>query len=82
MKRRGFLAGILAAAAAPAIVRAGVLMPIRPPIWVPTVLFDSRSRVGDIFTLAGSTDHTGAPKLWRVTAIADNAPFTLGGLAA
>lgn len=32
--RRGFLAGILAAAAAPAIVRAELLMPIKK-IWVP-----------------------------------------------
>lgn len=35
--RRGFLAGILAAAAAPAIVRAGSLMPVAAPIWTPPV---------------------------------------------
>lgn len=34
MERRGFLAAMLAAAAAPAVVRAGVLMPVRK-IWVP-----------------------------------------------
>ncbi len=33
--RRGFLAGILAAAAAPALVRAGSLMPVAPRIWTP-----------------------------------------------
>jgi hypothetical protein len=35
MNRRGFLGSILAAAAAPAIVRAGVLMPVRQSIVVP-----------------------------------------------
>ncbi len=30
MERRSFLAGMLAACAAPAIVRSGILMPIRP----------------------------------------------------
>jgi hypothetical protein len=34
--RRGFLSGILAAAVAPAIVRASSLMPVVPPkIWTP-----------------------------------------------
>ena len=32
--RRGFIAGILGACAAPAIVRSGVLMPVRT-IWTP-----------------------------------------------
>lgn len=35
MQRRGFLLGILAAGAAPAVVRSGVLMPVRPAIIVP-----------------------------------------------
>lgn len=38
MNRRGFLAGILAAGAAPAIVRAEILMPLAPRIWVPAPL--------------------------------------------
>lgn len=33
--RRGLLAGILGAACAPAIVRSGILMPVRPTVWVP-----------------------------------------------
>jgi hypothetical protein len=32
MQRRGFLLGMLAAGAAPAVVRSGVLMPVRPAI--------------------------------------------------
>jgi hypothetical protein len=35
MDRRGFLAGILAACAAPAIVRAGSLMRVNPEILIP-----------------------------------------------
>jgi hypothetical protein len=35
MQRRSFLAAMLAAAAAPAIVRSGVLMPVKAPIWTP-----------------------------------------------
>lgn len=34
--RRGFLAGIIAACAAPAIVRAGLIMPIKPALVVAT----------------------------------------------
>lgn len=37
--RRGFLLGMLAAAAAPAIVRSGVLMPVKPVIWTPPAAF-------------------------------------------
>ena len=37
MDRRGFLRGILAAGAAPAIVRVASLMPVRPAIIIPTV---------------------------------------------
>ena len=36
VKRRSFLAGILAAGVAPAFVRSGVLMPVKQ-IWVPPV---------------------------------------------
>jgi hypothetical protein len=35
MNRRGFLAGIGAALAAPAIVKAGVLMPVKPTLIMP-----------------------------------------------
>jgi hypothetical protein len=35
MKRRSFLGAVLAAAAAPAIVRASSLMPVAPRIWTP-----------------------------------------------
>lgn len=38
MQRRSFLASILAACAAPAIARSGVLMPIKPAIWVPPTI--------------------------------------------
>lgn len=38
MNRRSFLAGMLAAAAAPAIARSGVLMPVKPPIWTPPAM--------------------------------------------
>lgn len=40
LSRRGFLGGILAAAAAPMIVRAGILMPIKPALvaaWPPSM---------------------------------------------
>lgn len=37
MNRRGFIASILALGAAPAIVRASSLMPVRPLIVMPTV---------------------------------------------
>lgn len=37
--RRGFLGALLAAAAAPAIVRAGILMPVKPAIVMPPVLY-------------------------------------------
>jgi hypothetical protein len=40
MQRRSFLGSILAACAAPAFVRAGVLMPIKEPIWVPPSITD------------------------------------------
>tara|TARA_R110000868_G_scaffold215749_1_gene465852 strand:+ start:395 stop:814 length:420 start_codon:yes stop_codon:yes gene_type:complete len=33
MDRRSFLSGILASLAAPAVVRAGILMPVKPVIW-------------------------------------------------
>jgi hypothetical protein len=33
--RRSFLAGILAACAAPALARQGMLMPVRAPVWRP-----------------------------------------------
>lgn len=36
--RRGFLGAILAAAAAPAIVRSGILMPVRAPIAAPEII--------------------------------------------
>ena len=36
MNRRGFLGAMLAAAVAPAVVKSGVLMPVRP-IWTPPV---------------------------------------------
>jgi len=35
LDRRGFLAGIIAACAAPAIVRSGLIMPIKPALVVP-----------------------------------------------
>lgn len=35
MKRRSFLASVLAAGVAPAAVGSGILMPVRPPIWTP-----------------------------------------------
>lgn len=57
--RRGFLGAILAAAAAPAIVKAGVLMPVRPRIIVPPrkiVVYEGGAhglRNGDIITMSG-----------------------------
>jgi hypothetical protein len=35
LQRRAFLGGIVATFAAPAIVRAGVLMPVKPMLWTP-----------------------------------------------
>ena len=35
LTRRGFIGGMLAALAAPAVVRAGILMPVKPVIWTP-----------------------------------------------
>jgi hypothetical protein len=48
MNRRGFLAGILAACAAPAIAKAGVLMPVRK-IWTPPteIVFPIAPQNGD-----------------------------------
>lgn len=37
ISRRGFLSGIIAAAAAPAVAHAGVLMPIKPRLLLPQV---------------------------------------------
>ena len=37
MNRRGFLTGIIAACAAPAIVRSGLIMPIKPALVTPTL---------------------------------------------
>lgn len=63
LKRRSFLAGILAASVAPAFVRSGVLMPVKE-IWVPNngyaftfgpriITFPSHPRPGDIFIVKG-----------------------------
>lgn len=61
MNRRGFMAGILAAGAAPAFARYGVLMPIRPAIlrisdfeWAPVLFWSS----GDVIIYSGvHNDH-------------------------
>lgn len=53
MNRRGFLAGILAAGAAPAIVRAGVLMPMRSTIITPPPLFNGGLGLFDSIELSG-----------------------------
>lgn len=45
MQRRSFLGAILAACTAPAIVRSGVLMPIKQPIWVPPLII--RNELGE-----------------------------------
>lgn len=38
MHRRSFLGSILAAGMAPALVKAGILMPIAPRIWTPDTI--------------------------------------------
>jgi len=43
LDRRGFLAGIIAACAAPAIVRSGLIMPIKPALVVPEYTWKSLS---------------------------------------
>lgn len=52
MQRRGFLLGMLAAGAAPAVVRSGVLMPVRPAIIVPSglgLLVAEQKRIDDLY---------------------------------
>lgn len=44
LNRRGFLAGIIAACAAPAIVRSGLIMPIKPALVVPEYKWTSVSQ--------------------------------------
>ena len=55
LSRRGFLAGIISACAAPAIVRSGLIMPIKPQLVVPPanelVVWPSSS--GGLFTIVG-----------------------------
>lgn len=69
MNRRGFLAGILAAGVAPAVVGSGILMPTRklvtPDLVITPLATDfhpnaiqlttSALRVGDVFTIEGFT---------------------------
>lgn len=38
LERRGFLTGLISALAAPAIVRAASLMPVRTVLWTPPLL--------------------------------------------
>lgn len=52
LTRRGLLLGSLAAASAPAIARAGVLMPVRPRVWAPAAALGA---AGTIYT----SDETG-----------------------
>lgn len=51
LSRRGFLSGIIAACAAPAIVRAGIVMPIKPALVTNprevTVGYDAATMAGD-----------------------------------
>lgn len=67
MNRRNFLAGIFSAAAGPAIIRtAGLLMPIKPHLVVPTcvvscdgghgtITFPALATPGDTLTINGRT---------------------------
>lgn len=75
MERRSFLAGLLAAAAAPAIVRAGSLMPVRRPIWTPQAeirLILQHSDDGVVWSDSSSVLAEGFPwsetRHWRVRA--------------
>lgn len=63
MQRRGFLGAILAACAAPAIIRVQSLMPIRalaPRIWTSDELAFDFSRVDVIYGMGGNTLLTAA----------------------
>lgn len=60
MNRRGFLGNLLVALAAPSIVRAASIMPIRTPLWMPaspTYInispLSGTLRVGDVITFEG-----------------------------
>lgn len=48
LNRRSLLGGIIAACAAPAIIRSGVLMPVKPGLVGVAGL-----KVGDVFTITG-----------------------------
>jgi hypothetical protein len=63
MQRRSFLAGILAAAVAPAIARSGVLMPVKPPIWTPPTT--GFIRVDQAFGESHSAIFTGEIGRWE-----------------
>lgn len=58
--RRGFLAGILAAGAAPAIVKAEILMPIAPKIWTYEEL---PLQIYNTYTSAANFDQEGFHRL-------------------
>lgn len=62
VSRRGFLAGILAAASAPAIVKAGIIMPIKPSIIIPQTRFVIEIDRANL-TIVGVTRE--AVRLWK-----------------
>lgn len=66
MERRSFLASMLAAAAAPAFVRGGVLMPIKPVIWTPPTLAEMLGATGVIRIMTeGGMLLASVPNNWR-----------------
>jgi hypothetical protein len=70
MSRRAFVASALALVAAPAIVRASSLMPIKmiePTTSLLTGVYFSPDVIGRKFTILGSPD-----QVWRITNIVDD----------
>ena len=66
MNRRSFLASILAAGAAPAIVRAASLMPIKaPPVWVPNQLLKGELGVYNDFKIIDGSPLTPGRRHYR-----------------
>lgn len=65
MQRRGFLAACLAAGMAPAVVKSGVLMPVRPAI-----ITDVSTTISEYLAFDHSSDHaTDALMYWMSWAI-------------
>lgn len=65
IERRSFLSGIIAACAAPAIIRtAGLIMPIRPPLVDNPFGASMGLRMGDIVTITWTP--RGEVSQWRV----------------